>query len=281
MSIAREAVQKRYALLPLWYTMFYEHEIFGTPVMRPMLANYPLDSKVFKLDDQYMLSDKLLVRPVLDKGATSVTVTFPSTDGAHKGDLWYDTDDYKKIETVGAATIAVDSQKIPVYQRGGTIIPKKETVRKSSAYMVDDPISLVVAADAANAAEGTLFIDDEQSFDYRTGKYLYLKFELKNKILTNKFVESTAKYDAKSTIDKITFAGLTEVPEYATLKAADGKETRLDITKDAATPNFFRIEKLTLPVTEEWSLELNGVGQKVASLGLLLAALIVHLFKYL
>ena len=47
-----------------------------------------------------------------------------------------------------------------VYQRGGTIIPKKERVRRSSALMRHDPYTLVVALDRAGRATGTLYIDD-------------------------------------------------------------------------------------------------------------------------
>lgn len=34
--IIREAIRKRYQLLPLWYTLFHEHSINGAPVMRPL-----------------------------------------------------------------------------------------------------------------------------------------------------------------------------------------------------------------------------------------------------
>lgn len=37
-------------------------------------------------------------------------------------------------------------------------------------------------------AEGTLYIDDGESFDYRTGKYIYAKITFKDKILTYRFV---------------------------------------------------------------------------------------------
>lgn len=72
MSIIREAIRKRYSFLPLWYTMFYEHERSGLPIMRPLLSQYPLDKDAFAIDYEYLLSDKLLVRPVMQKGAHKV-----------------------------------------------------------------------------------------------------------------------------------------------------------------------------------------------------------------
>jgi len=184
--IIRDAIRKRYSYLPLWYTMFYEHERSGLPIMRPMLAQYPADKNVFTLDNQFMLADKLMVRPVMQKGANKVDVYFPSKNGDKQADIWYDIDDFRKIERVGVESVSVNSYKVPVYQRGGTIVPKKERIRRSSILMHDDPYTLVVALDGNKHAKGTLYIDDEKSFEYRQGKYLYLEFEFKDNVLSSR-----------------------------------------------------------------------------------------------
>lgn len=72
MAIIRDAIRKRYSFLPLWYTMFYEHERSGLPIMRPLLSQYPLDKDAYAIDYEYLLSDKLLVRPVMQKGVHKV-----------------------------------------------------------------------------------------------------------------------------------------------------------------------------------------------------------------
>lgn len=184
--IIRDAIRKRYSYLAFWYTMFYEHERSGLPIMRPLLSQYPLDKNAFALDNQYMLSDKLLVRPVMQKGASKVDVYFPSKNGDKQADIWYDIDDHRKIERVGVESVPVNQYKVPVYQRGGTIVPKKERIRRSAILMHDDPYTLVVAVDAAKHAKGTLYIDDEKSFEYRQGKYLYLEFEFKDGVLASR-----------------------------------------------------------------------------------------------
>lgn len=79
--------------------------------MRPLLAQYPQDKDSFTIDNEYMLGDKLLIRPVLQKGVTSVDVYFPSKNGS-TGDLWYDVDDFARIDTVGTQHIPVDSYKV-------------------------------------------------------------------------------------------------------------------------------------------------------------------------
>lgn len=184
--IIRNAIRKRYSYLPFWYTMFYEHERSGLPIMRPLLTQYPLDKNTYALDDEYMLSDKLLVRPVTQKGVSKVDVYFPSKNGDKQADIWYDVDDHRKIERVGVESVPVTPYKVPVYQRGGTIVPKKERIRRSAILMHEDPYTLIVAVDGTNQAKGTLYIDDEKSFEYRHGKYLYLEFEFKEGVLSSR-----------------------------------------------------------------------------------------------
>lgn len=260
-------------MLPLWYTMFYEHERYGTPVMRPMLTEYPLDRKVYALDDQYLLSDKLLVRPVMAKGVNRVNVTFPSTDGNQAGDLWYDTDNYYKIDSVGVHSIVVDIMKIPVYQKGGTIIPKKETIQKSSVYMTNDPISLYIAVDKDNQAQGTLFIDDEKSYDYRQSKYLYLQLDFVKDTLTSKHIDKNTDFESESKLEKVVFAGINTAPAYATLKTSDGQSKRLEIVE--FTQNYFVIDKPDVTFREEWTITFNGGKQNVFCAFLLIFSILL------
>lgn len=111
MDVIRNAVNLRYSYLPFWYTLFYEHELEGKPIMRPLLAQYPKDESIFSIDDQYMLSDKLLVRPVMNKDATHVTVHFPMVN-TFTGDSWYAIDGYKKYNQTGGVVFEVDRHSV-------------------------------------------------------------------------------------------------------------------------------------------------------------------------
>ena len=134
--IIREAIRKRYSYLPFWYTMFYEHERSGLPIMRPLLTQYPLDKNAFGLDNEYMLSDKLLVRPVMTKGASKIDVYFPSKSSDKQPDIWYDTDDYRKIERVGVESVPVTPSKIPVFQRGGSFSLTRITLSRTNLIFI-------------------------------------------------------------------------------------------------------------------------------------------------
>lgn len=107
----RDAIRKRYSYLAYWYTLFYEHERFGLPVMRPLLSQYPQDKETFGIDNEYLLGDKLLIRPVTHQGVNKVNVYFPARNGK-EGDFWYDIDDYRRIERAGYESVSVNSYKV-------------------------------------------------------------------------------------------------------------------------------------------------------------------------
>lgn len=252
--IIRDAIRKRYSFLPLWYTLFYEHERNGLPVMRPLLAQYPRDTETFTIDNEYLLGDRLLVRPVLDQGVTSVDVYFPRRDAQGNGDVWYDIDDYRRIDSVGHVTIPVNAYKIPVYQRGGTVVPKKERIRRSSTLMINDPYTFIVCLDRTNRAEGTVYLDDEKSYDYRNAKYDYLRVVFENNKLSSSFIDEGVSYATEAWIERIVIAGLERAPKSATLTTATGAPVELDVLKQ---DNAFVVRKPGVNVATTWSITLN------------------------
>ena len=81
MVLIRDAIRMRYELLPLWYTLFYEHYQSGMPVARycfipfaappvsiglvilsllvcvgrPLWVEFPRDRNTYAVEDQFML----------------------------------------------------------------------------------------------------------------------------------------------------------------------------------------------------------------------------------
>ncbi|XP_039761408.1 neutral alpha-glucosidase AB [Pararge aegeria] len=225
-SRIRDAVRRRYALLDFWYTLFYEHSIDGLPVTRPLFQEFPKEEATFTIDNQYLLGDKLLIRPVLEEGVTSVKVYLP---GKESGTLWYDVDSYHAVAANGWINLDVTITKIPVYQRGGTIVPRKERVRRASSLMANDPYTLVVALDSNNTAHGTVYIDDGETFDYKSNKYIYGSFDYQPAAITYKFINKDANYPTRSWVERIVIAGIKNAPKAAKL-VQGGKQTPLQMT---------------------------------------------------
>ena len=171
-EIITQALRLRYQLLPAWYTAFHEASTTGAPIVRPNFYVHPEDDKGFAIDDQlYIGSTGLLAKPVVAEGADSVSI-YTADDQPY-----YDYFDYTTYFGAGHHTIKAPLDKIPLLMQGGHIIPRRDRPRRSSGLMKWDPFTLVVVLDKAGNAEGTLYVDDGETFDFEQGAYIHRRFQ--------------------------------------------------------------------------------------------------------
>ncbi|KAB0792317.1 hypothetical protein PPYR_14276 [Photinus pyralis] len=225
----RTAMWQRYAHLPVWYTLFHEHEVTGEPVIRPLVYHYPTDGNVFDIDNQLLVGSSIMARPVTESGASSATVYFPG--GAQE--RWYDIEDFKPFQGSGSVTIPVSLDKSPVYYKGGSIIPRKDRPRRASTLTHDDPFTLYVALDHNNSAQGRLYIDDNESYEYRKKKYLYLQFNYKDGVLSNSFVDPDASYQTSAWIERVVILGPPAGVKRAKLESKELGVQKLSVSYDS------------------------------------------------
>ncbi|KAI9707682.1 MAG: hypothetical protein M1836_000644 [Candelina mexicana] len=170
-QIITQALRLRYQLLPAWYTAFHEASIDGSPIIRPNYYMHPSDEKGFAIDDQlYLGSTGLLAKPVVTEGAESVDIHISDDEP------YYDYWDYTIHIGKGTKTLAAPLDTIPLLMQGGHIIPRRDRPRRSSGLMRWDPFTLVVVLDTVGNAEGTLYLDDGETFDYQSGAFIHRKF---------------------------------------------------------------------------------------------------------
>ena len=55
MTSIRNTIRTRYALLPFWYTLFYESEKSGMPLMNPLWVDFPTVKETFDIEDQHLV----------------------------------------------------------------------------------------------------------------------------------------------------------------------------------------------------------------------------------
>uniref|UniRef100_A0A915IZA1 Glucosidase II subunit alpha n=1 Tax=Romanomermis culicivorax TaxID=13658 RepID=A0A915IZA1_ROMCU len=68
--------------------------------------------------------------------------------------------------------------QIPIFIRGGSILPLKIRPRRSSMAMRNDPLTLYVALDlSGKLANGTYYFDDGETLDYQSGLHCYRRYE--------------------------------------------------------------------------------------------------------
>jgi alpha-glucosidase (family GH31 glycosyl hydrolase) len=113
----------RYSLLPLWYTTFFEAYETGAPVMRAMFVEFPDQPEMFTVEDQWLIGSSLLVKPVVDSGVKSVSVTFPKVeDNCNSGTTlpWYEYESLKAMSVhSGHVNYPVELSTIPLFLRPG------------------------------------------------------------------------------------------------------------------------------------------------------------------
>ena len=118
---------------------------------------------------QFLLGPALLITPVLAQGATTVNGVFPGTGG--KGEVYYDwyTLIAQNISTPGAnVTIDAPLGHIPVYVRGGYVIPTQEPALVTRDAR-NNPWGVIAALSLEGTASGNLYVDDGESVVQRNG----------------------------------------------------------------------------------------------------------------
>jgi alpha 1,3-glucosidase len=175
-AIITAALRLRYSLLPSWYTAFRQAHLDGTPIIKPMYYTHPAEESGFAVDDQFFVgSTGILVKPVVEKDKDSVDMFIPD------GEAYYDYFTYQMIPTVKGKTVTLSAplDKTPVLIRGGHIFPRRDKPRRSSALMRWDDYTLVITVSRdGKSAQGELYVDDGDSFDYDKGQYIHRKFSL-------------------------------------------------------------------------------------------------------
>lgn len=173
-ALAREAIRLRYRLLPYNYTLGFDNNQQGLPLMRPMLYEEPGNAKVRAMSSTYLWGKDFLVTPVLKQGQKTADVYFPARS------VWFDF--YTGEKQSGGATraIALSADHVPVYVRAGAFIPMSKVVQTTRDYNTKN-IELHYWHDASvKAGFGKLYDDDGLTAQaYEQGKYELLRFTSK------------------------------------------------------------------------------------------------------
>ncbi len=151
-DIVRRSLRLRYALLPYLYAAVEEAHRTGLPVFRPLVLEFQDDPAVANLDDQYLAGEALLVAPALRAGQRERDVYLPAG-------RWFAWETGAEVAGGRLLPVQVPLDHLPIFQRGGTIVPSTEPMEHTGERPWS-PLRLTVAPDAAGAARGTVYEDD-------------------------------------------------------------------------------------------------------------------------
>lgn len=159
-SICREFIGLRYQLIPYLYTLFWEASLTGEPILRPLLYEYPNDSKTYELHDQVFLGSSLMAAPVCRPGVEYRAVYLPSG-------VWYDWWTGERFEGATHILAHAPLEIMPLYIKAGSIIPMQPVKQ----YLDEQGFSQLTLRIYPGDGEFTFYEDDGHSFNYRQGDW--------------------------------------------------------------------------------------------------------------
>ena len=232
---AKKQVELRYQLMPYNYTLAFDNNQKGTPLMRPLFFEEPTNTTLATISDNYLWGNDFLVAPIMKSNVTSASVYFP------KNNNWFDFYSDQKYDAGTTKSVAVTEDRIPVFVRGGAFIPMIKTIQNTSSYSLSNFDLHYYFDEKTTASSGKLYNDDGTTAnDFEKGQYEILNFKANtaSKTLTINFTSETGK-------------SFTAIDKNATLMLhhIDSKIQKVTINgKDAAFEN----DNNTIKIAVTW-----------------------------
>jgi alpha-glucosidase (family GH31 glycosyl hydrolase) len=225
-----DAVYERYKMIGLWYThSMYSLRDNRGPVV-PLFWEYPEVESFHENDHQGLLGDSVMAVPVVEEKATSVFVEKPPG-------YWYEWRSGRPFKA--SVNVSVTMEDIPLYLRGGRIVPVYDKPLNCAYDTIQTDMTLVIGVDEQGKAEGTLFLDDGITYNYTIGVFIHRRFKYENGVLR---------------WNKEDPSGEKAIPEF--LKKAKVTTLKIYTQKSAKT-----VRNLNYLVGGEWVWPPSGLGE--------------------
>ena len=143
LKATRNSLKMRYSILKWYYSVFVRNNGTGT-IFKPLFFEFPEDSFLYELDDQFIIGSELLVAPVLEANRTTNDVYFTNNTGwfdFFNGSLYYEYD--QEFVEVNAP---LDSTP-PTFIKSGTIIYMQNTTNVKKVSDFSNKFKLKIALD--------------------------------------------------------------------------------------------------------------------------------------
>ncbi|KAJ8289130.1 hypothetical protein COCON_G00017890 [Conger conger] len=247
----RSAIRERYRLLPYWYTLFYHAHTAAQPPVRPLWVEFPQEEDTFAVENTYMIGSALLTCPVTDPGVTEVKVLLPGTD-----ESWYDVSTGQVFSGGRSVSFPVTLDTVPLFQRGGTVVPRRTGPGSCTADLQKLPFTLTVALNSKGCAEGELYLDDGHSFNFRDRKQFSLRrFSLKQGRLLNCCADDAGRYGAGCSVQSVSFLGVKHKPSAVSVEISGAVKDCAEVQYQPESHKL-TVEGLDLDVEKDWELRI-------------------------
>jgi alpha-glucosidase (family GH31 glycosyl hydrolase) len=154
MAKAKKSVELRYQLMPYNYTLSFDNNQKGTPLMRPLFFEEPNNNTLTTVAGSYFWGNDFLITPITKAGVTSTEIYFP------KSNNWFDFYTNEKHLAGTTETVKVNEDYIPTFVRGGSFIPMIDTIQNASSYSLDNFNLHYYFDESVAHSTGMLYNDD-------------------------------------------------------------------------------------------------------------------------
>ena len=211
-TLAKEAIELRYKLIPYNYNLVYENNQFGKPLMRPLFFEEPNNIELFNYSNTYLWGNDILVSPVLEAGKTEQEVYFP------KNNVWFDFYTDEKIEGGQTKTVQLKENSIPTYVRAGAFIPMAKPMQSTNDYD-NNTLELQYYFDrSAPNNQRKIYNDDGKgilNINHRVYEVLEFKSEYKGMNLQFEFYEGKdPKFKMSDKVIELIIHNIQKEPKY-------------------------------------------------------------------
>lgn len=237
-----EAVRLRYRLLPYIYSTAWDVSKNSSTFLRALFMDFPADTACANMPSEYMFGSQMLVAPVLHatytpednrhisaddgwnhpaggKDLTGGPVDF-TAKGSSKvylpaGTVWYDFHTGKRYDGGQEISVETTIREIPVFLRGGAILPIGPDVNYSTEKLWDN---LTMRVFPGADGKFTLYEDDGLTNDYTRGAHTEIPFSWNDRSRTLTIGKRIGSYPAMLATRDFTIAlpdGTTKTVPYS------------------------------------------------------------------
>lgn len=172
--LIRDALKFRAQLLPYLYTSLYLAVSEGEPILRPLFLDYPDDPNCRTAEFDFLLGRDLLVATVVEKGVRTRNVTLPANE-----DGWWTFDGGEWYPGGQIIDVPVEPQTIPLFVRGGTVLPWAAANSRADAKSdADRTWRIYPQPEGRDARHSLAYDDDGVSEDAINGRHCKVRFAL-------------------------------------------------------------------------------------------------------
>ena len=188
MALAKQSIELRYKLLPYNYTLAFQNNQTGAPLMRPLFFEEPDNEMLLNNATTYLWGNDFLITPIVTSGVTKKEIYFP------KKSTWYDFYTDEKFQGGQTKIISVHKNYIPTFVRAGAFIAMANPMQTTNDYVATNFKLHYYHDTSVTTSKGKLYNDDGFTVNAQTKEQyelLYFNSQFKKKRLEFKFELST------------------------------------------------------------------------------------------